>query len=344
MLARTCTILLAAINISARSLNDPSLATVYDKCVVNNTVALTFDDGPYIYMTNVSDLLTKHNAKGTFFVRSPVTTEITRLDSMWFRGRLITQNTILTTCKEALLDVLSIKTSFLRPPYGNYNNLVRQTAKNNTKSLVVWDFELGWRNLEQSEIDYNAIIAKHPQTLLALNHETEVNTTLYLLPTVIPQLQAAGYKLVTLAECLGLEPYTFVGSFGPRDASFFPTLCCFFLNIALERDMEADFPALTSTFDHSSRHMMRPKHSKIFEMYLHQLLAIRFRSLNNCQVERNEVVRALPVVRVSEANNEKGWTVAQQRTLPTPVVQAIDDANNEKGWTVALERGLPTPI
>ncbi|KAJ7825953.1 carbohydrate esterase family 4 protein [Mycena leptocephala] len=237
MLARTCTILLAAITISARSLNDPSLATVYDKCVVNNTVALTFDDGPYIYMTNVSDLLTKHNAKGTFFVNDCIYAPdvVGRLRYTYNAGHQICSHTwshpnlkSLNAQQKALLDVLSIKTSFLRPPYGNYNNLVRQTAKNNTKSLVVWDFDSGdsvGETWEQSEIDYNAIIAKHPQTLLALNHETEgeklgTRSYLYLLPTVIPQLQAAGYKLVTLAECLGLEPYTFVGSFGPRDATY----------------------------------------------------------------------------------------------------------------------------
>ncbi|KAJ7868832.1 carbohydrate esterase family 4 protein [Mycena leptocephala] len=231
MIARTCTILLVAIITSARSLNDPSLATVYDKCVVNNTVALTFDDGPYIYMTNVSDLLTKHNAKGTFFVNDCIYAPdvVGRLRYTYNAGHQICSHTWshpnlkslnaqqitteITRLDKALLDVLSIKTPFLRPPYGNYNNLVRQTAKKNSKSLVVWDFDSGdsvGETWEQSEIDYNAIIAKHPQTLLAL----------YLLPTVIPRLQAAGYKLVTLAECLGLEPYTFVGSFGPRDATY----------------------------------------------------------------------------------------------------------------------------
>ncbi|KAJ7901568.1 carbohydrate esterase family 4 protein [Mycena leptocephala] len=208
------------------SLNDPSLATVYDKCVVNNTVALTFDDGPYIYMTNVSDLLTKHNAKDVVGrLRYTYNAGHQICSHTWSHPNLKSLNaqqitTEITRLDKALLDVLSIKTPFLRPPYGNYNNLVRQTAKKNSKSLVVWDFDSGdsvGETWEQSEIDYNAIIAKHPQTLLALNHETEVNTTLYLLPTVIPRLQAAGYKLVTLAECLGLEPYTFVGTFEPRD-------------------------------------------------------------------------------------------------------------------------------
>ena len=40
-----------------------------------------------------------------------------------------------------------------------------------------------------------------------------------VLPHAIDVLQKAGYKLVTLAECLGEQPYQHVGSPSPRDVS-----------------------------------------------------------------------------------------------------------------------------
>lgn len=111
----------------------------------------------------------------------------------------------------------------------------------------------------QSEAAYSQLIAKHPSTILALNHETEggwfyfniVSKTLsYLLvdsrndcvrtsspsiynqiflngfflshqvlPFAIQQLQKAGYKLVSLAECTGLPAYQSISAPGVRDVS-----------------------------------------------------------------------------------------------------------------------------
>lgn len=46
-------------------------ARVYTTCSTPYTVALTFDDGPYNYLYNISDQLTNNGAKGSFFVISP---------------------------------------------------------------------------------------------------------------------------------------------------------------------------------------------------------------------------------------------------------------------------------
>ena len=45
-------------------------AAVYSKCTKAKTVALTFDDGPYVYMYDISKALVAAGAVGTFFVRS----------------------------------------------------------------------------------------------------------------------------------------------------------------------------------------------------------------------------------------------------------------------------------
>lgn len=40
---------------------------VYD-CANAGDMALTFDDGPFIYTSHIMDLLDKYNAKATFFI------------------------------------------------------------------------------------------------------------------------------------------------------------------------------------------------------------------------------------------------------------------------------------
>ncbi|KAG8737793.1 Carbohydrate esterase 4 protein [Ceratobasidium sp. 414] len=42
-------------------------AKVYTKCTKPKTVALTFDDGPYAYIYDISKALVAAGAKGTFF-------------------------------------------------------------------------------------------------------------------------------------------------------------------------------------------------------------------------------------------------------------------------------------
>jgi len=81
---------------------------------------------------------------------------------------------------------------------------------------------------------YQDIANQHPSSILALNHETSDSTAYALisdsiplagthrssplpnrfdvLPFAINVLQQAGYRLVTLAECVGQNPYQSVGS------------------------------------------------------------------------------------------------------------------------------------
>ena len=44
------------------------LAAVYSSCTTPNTVALTFDDGPYIYEGEIVNTLNNAGVKATFFV------------------------------------------------------------------------------------------------------------------------------------------------------------------------------------------------------------------------------------------------------------------------------------
>lgn len=134
--------------------------------------------------------------------------------------------------EQALERLLGVKPAFMRPPYGNYNNLVRQVAAQRGQKLVTWDFDSGDSvgvSPAQSDKDYDALVKKHPSTILALNHEVYgqlytpfrvislghglmktryAETTAHIVvPHAIKALTGAGYKLVTVAECMGMQPY-----------------------------------------------------------------------------------------------------------------------------------------
>lgn len=62
--------------------------------------------------------------------------------------------------------------------------------------------------------------AKYPTPGIALNHETYQSTVQSVIPKAVKVLGAAGYKLVSLAQCLGIEPYEYVGGRTERDETW----------------------------------------------------------------------------------------------------------------------------
>jgi peptidoglycan/xylan/chitin deacetylase (PgdA/CDA1 family) len=208
------------------------LAQLITKCEVPNTVALTFDDGPEQYIYNISRALVAAGAKGTFFwngdnygcIYDPI--NVKRVQYAYAQGHMVASHTWdhkdLTTLtydqihnelwlvEQAFQRLLGVTPAFLRPPYGNYNDLVRRVAYERGQKLVTWDFDSGdstGSTPAQSNKAYDALIKKHPKTILALNHEVYKETAHTIVPHAIKALQAAGYKLVTVAECRNKQPY-----------------------------------------------------------------------------------------------------------------------------------------
>jgi peptidoglycan/xylan/chitin deacetylase (PgdA/CDA1 family) len=131
---------------------------------------------------------------------------------------------MLTMLVVALSRIIGRKPAFMRPPYGNYNDLVVSASQIRNQSLVLWDFDSGdsvGATKDQSEASYYDVLHnQHPSNLLALNHETYYSTAYQLLPYALQQLDAAGYQAVTVAECLGgQDPYFEYTTAGTKDVS-----------------------------------------------------------------------------------------------------------------------------
>ncbi|KAH9821208.1 hypothetical protein DFH28DRAFT_923625 [Melampsora americana] len=57
----------------------------------------------------------------------------------------------------------------------------------------------------ESKSSYDQLAKQYPSPQIALNHETHESTVTDVTPHAISVLQKAGYKLVNVAECLGLQ-------------------------------------------------------------------------------------------------------------------------------------------
>ncbi|EDR10826.1 carbohydrate esterase family 4 protein [Laccaria bicolor S238N-H82] len=239
------TLCFAVIGAVATPLERRAKAQVITKCTVPNTVALTFDDGPWVYLYDVSNALTGAGAKGTFFfngnnwgcIYDPE--EVKRVKFAYNAGHQVASHTWahkdLTTLtwdqihdemwrvEQALMRITGAYPAFMRPPYGNYNDMVLEASGIRGQSVVIWDFDSGdsgGASVATSKNLYDQIIARHPSTILPLNHETIETTVHQVLPYAIKKLQAAGYRLVTLAECLGKAPYQSVAAPSTPDANW----------------------------------------------------------------------------------------------------------------------------
>jgi len=220
-------------------------ARVITSCIKPNTAALTFDDGPWVYLYDVSKALVAANATGTFFFSGNNYACIYDPDSVarvlyahnqghqiashtWSHADLstLTWDQIhdeMWRVEQAFEKIVGVCPAFMRPPYGSYNDLVLQASYIRGQVVATWDFDSGdsvGATPAQSEASYDQLISWHPNNVLALNHETIETTVHQVLPYAIRKLQAAGYRLVSLAECTGLPAYQWTTTAGVRDSTW----------------------------------------------------------------------------------------------------------------------------
>jgi peptidoglycan/xylan/chitin deacetylase (PgdA/CDA1 family) len=222
-----------------------SLAQVITKCTKPNTVALTFDDGPWYYLYDISKALVAANSTGTFFFNGNNygciydADQVKRVKYAYDHGHQVASHTWahkdltrlswdqihdeMWRVEQALKKIVGVTPAFMRPPYGNYNNLVRQASYIRGQKIVTWDFDsqdsVGATPARSQQL-YDNVIAAHPSTLLALNHEVYERTAHQVVPYAIQRLKQAGYQLVTVSQCLGLPAYQNVGAPGVRDSTW----------------------------------------------------------------------------------------------------------------------------
>ena len=119
------------------------MPNVYTNCVVPGTIAITFDDGPYIYTASIAAQFTAAGANVTFFENglnyaclfdyAEVVKNLTRSGHQigshtWSHANLSTLTssevaTEINLLSIAFRKILGFSPAFLRPPYGDYRDV-----------------------------------------------------------------------------------------------------------------------------------------------------------------------------------------------------------------------------
>ncbi|GAA6059944.1 hypothetical protein JCM10212_003084 [Sporobolomyces blumeae] len=226
-----------------RSLEERASNGVITTCKNQGQFALTFDDGPYVYGPEIDQTLAQNNAKATFFLNGNnwdcIYDRADDLKARYAAGHLLGSHTWghddiatlsvdelnqqLQLVEDAFKKILGVKPRFFRPPYGSYNAQALQVLKQRGYTVVNWSFDSGdsvGKSPSSSIAAYKKLAQSYPKPQIALNHETYKGTAEKVVPNVVPMLISKGYKLVTVAECLGVSPYQSVGKASKRDSSW----------------------------------------------------------------------------------------------------------------------------
>lgn len=179
-------------------------------------VALTFDDGPTQYTSQILDILEANGGKATFFVMGCLVSGYPgTLQRAYNMGCQIGSHTwdhpTLTKCSAdkilqelnstdaAVQAIIGCPTSIMRPPGGAQNGTVASIIAQTGKPLILWSVDTrDWEN-KNSQMIINNVLNNVKDGSIVLMHD-RLECTAVACQTIIPTLTAQGYQLVTVEE------------------------------------------------------------------------------------------------------------------------------------------------
>ncbi|KAK3081743.1 hypothetical protein LTS18_003215 [Coniosporium uncinatum] len=211
-------------------------AGIYD-CNVAGTVALTYDDGPYIYTNDILDIFAKYNAKATFFITgnnngkgeidNPANAWPAVIKRMYSEGHQIASHTWshqdlsaitsaqrkqqMTYNEMALRNVLGFFPTYMRPPYSSCNAACQADMGALGYHVTYFDIDTDDYNqdspskIQNSKNRFSDGLVGPPSDndYLVIGHDIHEQTAHNLTEYMLQTLQARGYRAVTVGECLG---------------------------------------------------------------------------------------------------------------------------------------------
>ncbi|KAI1375547.1 carbohydrate-binding module family 18 [Hypoxylon crocopeplum] len=214
-------------------------AGIYD-CENEGDVALTFDDGPAEYTSELLDLLARYSAKATFFITgiNNGKGEIDDTSLAWpsIIQRMYSDNhqiashtwshadlSTLTTARRrdemiknemALRNILDFIPTYMRPPYSSCTEASGCMSDLAALQYHVIYFDLDTADylndspdlIQNSKNNFDAFFeGTSPDTddALVISHDIHEQTVHNLTEYMLQGLQTRGYRAVTVGDCLG---------------------------------------------------------------------------------------------------------------------------------------------
>ena len=176
-------------------------------------IALTFDDGPSTYTTQILNTLEKYGAKATFFV---VGNRVANHSAILLRAHnlgmeignhsyshpkltTLSSSAILSqknNTENAIKAVTGQGTKIMRPPYGSRNDTVLSVYN---MPAILWSVDtLDWKTRDTQKI-VNSVMTSAKDGDIILMHDL-YSATADAVEIIVPTLIEEGYSLVTVSQ------------------------------------------------------------------------------------------------------------------------------------------------
>ncbi len=191
--------------------------------ITQNTLAMTFDDGPHPSLTpKLLDLLKERNIKCTFFligqqvkmypaiVRRIIAEGHEIGNHTWTHCSLTSRSdeqirSELKKSEDAVYEVAGVRPHLVRPPYGAINSRIKDLMFTEFGySTIMWSVDpQDWRRPGVAAVTSRLVNGAHPGAIM-LSHDIHP-PTITAMPAMFDQLLAKGYQFVTVSQLLNME-------------------------------------------------------------------------------------------------------------------------------------------
>ncbi|MCD8040945.1 MAG: polysaccharide deacetylase family protein [Clostridia bacterium] len=113
----------------------------------------------------------------------------------------------LTSSCEVITAITGKAVEVFRPPYGDYDDLLVQTAQDMGLYSIQWDVDsLDWKGLSATDIAMRVINKVQSGSIILMHNNGE--HTAEAVPVILQTLINSGYKFVTVGELIYRDNYT----------------------------------------------------------------------------------------------------------------------------------------
>src|SRR5438309_594324 len=186
-------------------------------------IALTFDDGPSEKLTpRLLDLLAQHHIHATFFVIGENVAQHPEIvqraaregheigNHSWSHPNFakMSDDAVRSQIKrteEAISSAIGSRPILLRPPYGSVTMRQKHFIHDDLGyEIILWDVDpLDWKEPGPNIVSSRILKETRPGSIV-LSHDIHAQT-IQAMPATLTELEAKGFKFVTVSELLKLQ-------------------------------------------------------------------------------------------------------------------------------------------
>lgn len=113
----------------------------------------------------------------------------------------------LESCNEKIKKITGVKPTLFRPPYGDYDNMVVETVKEQKMYTIQWDVDsLDWKSNATPDSICKRVTSKVKNGSIVLFHN-DADHTPEALPTILKCLKDEGYEFVFISDLIYKDNY-----------------------------------------------------------------------------------------------------------------------------------------